>query len=96
MSFQTYDSPASERRYVKVVHLVFGVIYLGIVGVWVLGTSGTVDWGDSVRYLAPIVLVVAGGIGLAAALLPGLRRRNATPSITDTETDVTDTEGNLR
>ena len=82
------DPPA--ERYIKVVHLVFGLIYLGIVGLWVLGTSGTVDWGDSVRYLAPIVLVVAGGIGLAAALLPGVRRRATTDNGFD------DNEGNLR
>lgn len=84
-----FDRPA-ERR-VKIVHLVFGLIYLGIVGVWVLGTSGAVDWGDSVRYLAPIVLVVAGGLGLAAALVPNARRRG-----TDTGTHPSsDFERNL-
>ena len=79
----TEPAPALEpgRRYVKVVHLVFGLVYLGIVGIWALGTSGHVAWGDSVRYLVPIVLVAAGGIGLAVSLIPGARRR--TPEGTD-------------
>jgi hypothetical protein len=96
MSYDSYGSPTQDTRYVKVIHLVFGVIYLGIVAVWALGTSGTVDWGDSVRYLAPIVLVVAGGIGLAAALLPGVRRRRTDNPLDDNDHPFTDNEGNLR
>jgi hypothetical protein len=47
----------------NVSHLVLGVIFLGIAGFWALRTLGVVDGGDA-RWLGPLLLVAAGGIGL--------------------------------
>jgi hypothetical protein len=47
----------------NVSQLVFGVIFLGIAGFWALRTLGVVDSGDA-RWLGPLLLVAAGGIGL--------------------------------
>ena len=47
----------------NVSHLVLGLIFLGIAGFWALRTLGVVESGDA-RWLGPLLLVAAGGIGL--------------------------------
>ena len=69
----------------NVSYLVVGLVFLGISGAWALRSSGTVDAGD-VRWLAPLVLVAAGAIGLVAFAAKGLRRGHATEAAETTET----------
>ena len=72
MSGYEQDRP-SGRHQVSIGHLVMGIAFLGIVGVWALVQSDTVT-GDDIRWLMPIPWVVAGVVGLAATAATGSRR----------------------
>ena len=97
----TYPQPPADRS-VKVPHLVFGLLFLGIAGIWALGASDMIS-GESLAVLGPGVLIVAGVIGLAASLANGRNRRRSAPpayapesyetaEFTDSDTtDTTDT-----
>jgi hypothetical protein len=74
------DEPSEVRRSwaagahpVNVLHLVFGVAFLGLVVNWGLIESGTVS-DHGLRWLLPIPWVAAGAAGLVAAT-PRLRGR---------------------
>lgn len=85
MSATTYDE--QRPRGLKVTHLVVGLVYLGIVASWALGENGTIGWSHA-AYVFPSVLVIAGLLGLVAALAG---RRPHTPSTRlDTDTDDSD------
>ncbi len=67
---------ASGRHPVNIGHLVMGIAFLGLVGVWALIQSDVV--GDSdVRWLMPVPWVFAGVAGLLATILTA-RRHAAT------------------
>jgi hypothetical protein len=63
----------SGRHQINIGHLVMGVAFLGIVGVWGLVQTDTVT-GDDIRWLMPIPWVVAGAIGLVASAVTSSRR----------------------
>lgn len=67
---------ASGRHPVNVGHLVMGVAFLGLTGIWVLFESGTVG-SDDLRWLMPLPWLAAGVAGLLAVLLTGRRRGDA-------------------
>jgi hypothetical protein len=67
------DERPSGRHQVNIGHLVMGIAFLGIVGVWALVQSDTVT-GDDVRWLMPIPWVAAGVAGLVATAMTGSRR----------------------
>ncbi len=78
MSEPTY-SPAPRPpadRSVKVPHLVFGLLFLGVAGIWALGASDAIS-GEHLAVLGPGVLILAGVIGLAASLANGRNRGGA-------------------
>jgi len=58
---------------VNVGHLVMGIAFLGIVGVWALIQADVVSGGD-VRWLLPLPWVIAGLAGLTAVGISGSRR----------------------
>jgi len=62
---------------VKITHLVFGLLFLGVAGIWVLGASDLVSGKDLV-VLAPALLIGAGVIGLVASLASARNRPRAT------------------
>ncbi|HEX3932507.1 MAG TPA: hypothetical protein VHW64_17565 [Nocardioides sp.] len=64
---------AAGVHQVNVLHLVFGVAFLGLVLNWALVESGAVG-GHGLRWLLPIPWVAAGAAGLIAAT-PRLRGR---------------------
>lgn len=74
------DEPATRAarrpsvRHLSVLHLVAGLVFLGLAGLWALAASGIVGTDDT--WLLPGVLVVAGATGLLAALLGGRRDRD--------------------
>jgi hypothetical protein len=68
----TDDRPSGFHQ-VSIGHLVMGLAFLGIVGIWALVQSDTVK-GDDVRWLLPIPWVVAGVVGLVATAITGPRR----------------------
>jgi hypothetical protein len=63
----------SGRHQLNIGHLVMGLAFLGIVGIWGLVQTDTVT-GDDIRWLLPIPWVVAGAVGLAATAVTGSRR----------------------
>ena len=68
----TTDRPTG-RHPVNIGHLVMGLAFLGIVGIWALVQTDTVT-GDDIRWLMPIPWVVAGVVGLAVTAVTGSRR----------------------
>ena len=63
----------SGRHPVNVGHLVMGIAFLAMVGVWALIQTDIVGDGD-VRWLLPIPWVLAGLAGLLAVGISGSRR----------------------
>jgi hypothetical protein len=76
MSDPTHNQAPPDRT-VKIPHLVFGLLFLGIAAVWALVASDVVT-GDRLTWLGPAILVGAGVIGLAASLASTRNRRNKT------------------
>lgn len=62
----------------NVGHLVMGVGFLGIVGIWALVATESVT-GEDIRWLLPIPWVVAGLAGLLVIAFSGRRRPNPQP-----------------
>jgi hypothetical protein len=56
---------AMKTHPLNVSYLVVGLVFLGVAGSWGLHQLGVVDLAQF-RWLLPLVLVVAGVIGLAA------------------------------
>jgi hypothetical protein len=69
----TTDGRPSGRHPVNVGHLVMGIAFLGLVGVWALIQGDVVGDGD-VRWLLPVPWVLAGLAGLLAIGLSGSKR----------------------
>ncbi len=68
------DHPPSGRHPVNVAHLVMGVAFLGIVVVWALLASETLELAEA-RWLVPVPFLAAGALGLVASVAAGARRR---------------------
>lgn len=72
------EETRTERRSgvhdLNIAHLVMGLAFLGIALVWLLGEAGLVGEAE-LRLLLPAPFLLAGGLGLAAAVLAGRRRR---------------------
>jgi len=77
MSDPTFPQPPADHS-VKIPHLVFGLLFLGIAGIWALVVTDVINT-DSLAILAPAVLIVAGVVGLAVSLASGRNRRNKHP-----------------
>jgi fatty acid desaturase len=74
-----------ERRRLRplnVTYLVVGLVFLGIAGTWALRTAGLVDTTE-VGWLLPLMLVVAGAVGLVAGATRGRRRAGSAESSDD-------------
>ena len=78
MSDPLYPQPPVDHS-VKIPHLVFGLLFLGIAAVWALVASEAID-ADRLPVLAPAVLIVAGVIGLAVSLASGRNSRRGIPA----------------
>jgi hypothetical protein len=70
----TPDTELSGRHPVNIGHLVMGLAFVGLVGVWAL-IQGDVVKGEDIRWLLPVPWVVAGIAGLVASTLSGRNRR---------------------
>lgn len=94
----TTTAPNGARHPVNIGHLVMGLAFAGLVGVWALIVGDAVD-GDDIRWLLPLPWVFAGAVGLLAVTLASRRRTPsphfADPSLVDTEnTEITETTEN--
>ena len=94
MSSITHEKQ-SGRHPVNVGHLVMGIAFLAMVGVWALIQTDVVT-GSEVRWLLPVPWVLAGLGGLLAIALAGSRRWTtrqtgwAEPTDAPIETHATD------
>jgi len=73
MSTTVTPDRISGRHPVNIGHLVMGIAFLGLVGVWALIQSDVVGDGD-VRWLLPVPWVLAGLAGLLAVGLSSGKR----------------------
>jgi hypothetical protein len=64
---------------VNVAHLVMGLVFLGIAGSWALRQLGVIDAAGE-GWTLPLILVIAGGAGLIAALAKSAPRRVEDPA----------------
>ena len=74
MSETTTNTRPSGRHPVNIGHLVMGLAFLGLVGVWALIQADVVDNHD-IRWLLPVPWVIAGIAGLLATTLTSRDRR---------------------
>jgi hypothetical protein len=73
--FDTSPEPAPRRRMthpVNVVHLVFGLIFLGVTASWALQAGDVVD--PQANWFLPLVLIAAGVGGLVPVVVNAFRR----------------------
>lgn len=78
MSTETTPLRSSGRHPVDVGHLVMGLAFLGLVGVWALWINDAVP-GDDLRFLLPLPWVLGGAAGLLAMAISAARRNRRTP-----------------
>ena len=76
------------RHPVNIGHLVMGIAFLGLVGIWALVQGDLVN-GDDIRWLLPIPWVFAGVAGLLATTLAGRNRQPVGESQTGWHTGAT-------
>jgi hypothetical protein len=90
-------TPQNLTHSLNVSYLVIGLVFLGISGSWALRESGVIEL-DEIRWLLPLMLVVAGVVGLIAFAAKGLGRRGVTPPADDSTYDPYDNDptGELR
>jgi hypothetical protein len=69
-------------RPVSISHLVFGLIFLGITALWVIGETTDAE-APAFAVWGPVVLIGAGAVGLLAALVNTRRRDAIAASTTD-------------
>ena len=67
------DRSTSGRHPINVGHLVMGLAFAGLVGIWALVVGDAID-NEDVRWLLPIPWVLAGVAGLLAVMLGGGRK----------------------
>jgi hypothetical protein len=74
-SSQPLSSPEPNRgtHPVNVLHLVMGVVFLGLVTIWALFESDIAST-DDLRWLIPLPWVIAGAAGLIVLTMSGRRR----------------------
>jgi hypothetical protein len=73
LSTNQSNARSSGRHPVNVGHLVMGVAFITMVGVWALIQGDVID-DDDVRWLLPVPWVLAGLAGLLAIGLSGSKR----------------------
>ncbi len=76
-----HDHPlptGDTARGVRIVHLVFGILFLGIAAIWALYTVDAIQVDISLDFALPLILILAGVAGLVAMLVNGARARRTT------------------
>ena len=68
------QQPPADRS-VKITHLVFGLLFLGVAVVWALVVGDVINE-DELAVIAPAILIAAGVIGLAASLASARNRKS--------------------
>jgi len=61
------------KRPISISHLVFGLIFLGVTAIWVVGAATDVQ-APALALWGPVVLIGAGVVGLAAIVVNSRNR----------------------
>ena len=82
-NYETPDaaSEAGGKHPVNILHLVMGVVFLGVVTIWGLIQQQFAST-DDLRWLIPLPWVIAGATGLAVITMSS--RRQVAPAQVDT------------
>ncbi|WP_426246922.1 hypothetical protein [Nocardioides sp. LHG3406-4] len=72
----TTSGSSTGRHPINVGHLVMGIAFLGLAGVWAAIEGDLIEGGD-IRWLLPVPWVLGGAAGLLAIALGGRRRAAA-------------------
>ncbi|MCW2755959.1 MAG: hypothetical protein JWQ32_3370 [Marmoricola sp.] len=80
------NTPSSTRP-LSVPHLVFGLFFLGISAVWAIGQATNADLGHTAVGF-PAVLIVAGIVGLVAAVAGSRQRRALAEPVVSSESEA--------
>lgn len=67
------DTRPTPPRTVRVSHLVFGLLFLGIAGLWWLAETDNIG-SETLSLALPLLLIAAGVLGLCATLVNSRRR----------------------
>ena len=59
-----------RRHAPDAVSLVFGTLFAGSAVIWLLSATNVIDYADA-WFAGPVILIVAGVLGLLLALRPG-------------------------
>lgn len=81
----------NTTRHVSAGHLVFGLIFLGITAIWVVGETSDLE-APVLAIWGPVVLIAAGAVGLAATLFNARQARSASPAALEDPTRETTAE----
>lgn len=73
------ENQTVPARGVRVVHLVFGVLFLGITAIWGLAANDVLRFDVNLAIVFPVVLILAGVAGLVGMVANSGRRKNADP-----------------
>lgn len=71
---------------INTVHLVMGLVFAGLLGIWALVVTDRVPT-DDLRWLIPLPLLFAGAAGLAAFAVGRLRNGRSAEAVASTESD---------
>jgi hypothetical protein len=70
---------------VSITHLVFGLIFLGITALWVVGATTDLE-APALAVWGPVVLIASGVVGLAATVFNARTTGSAPPAESDDHT----------
>lgn len=82
---ENLHQPLPDHR-VKVAHLVFGLIFLGVAAIWSLVATEVIT-GDRLTITVPVLIIGAGVIGLVATLASSRNRRHLQSDLTHDRQD---------
>lgn len=74
MDIENIETSPEPSRPIRVAYLVMGLLFLGIVGIATIVSTGAIPW-SSARYLWPGLLVTVGLVGLGASVATKGRSR---------------------
>ena len=72
----------NTTQHVSAGHLVFGLIFLGITAIWLVGETSDLE-APALAIWGPVVLIAAGAVGLAATLFNARQARTGSTTALD-------------
>jgi hypothetical protein len=80
-----------NAKSVSITHLVFGLIFLGVTAMWVVGATTDLE-APALAIWGPVVLIGAGLVGLAGTIFNSRNARDAAAQVDHAEPGRTETD----